>query len=85
MKTIYKYPFEIQPSFTSEIPQDHLIVLVELQQNTPCIWMEVDKNKEWDEVKTFYIFGTGHDIPDDKVHVASFQMPPFVWHLYKDK
>ena len=34
--------------------------------------------------RRFWTIGTGHHIPDEFIHIASFQDGPFVWHVYED-
>jgi hypothetical protein len=36
------------------------------------------------EVRYFYVFGTGHPIPDWLIHRGTAITPPFVWHLYEE-
>lgn len=83
-KTIWKFPFQIIDGFQLEMPKGSHIVLVEPQEEQPCIWAEVDSEAPM-ELRTFLLFGTGHAVvnSDFASHVASFQQPPFVWHLYE--
>jgi hypothetical protein len=84
MKRVLKYLFEINlgESFKILLPDGFKIILVEMQDNAPCIWAEVNQENVTVEA-IFQIFGTGHPIPDQFEIVRSFQQPPYVWHLYQ--
>jgi hypothetical protein len=87
MTTIYKYPFPIVPSFTLSLPRGHRILSAEMQGDQPCLWALVDPAAP-KVTENFRLVCTGHPIPefDNGVplgHVATFQMPPFVWHLFR--
>jgi hypothetical protein len=82
MKRIYKYPFEIHAIVQIAMPAEAAITLVACQRNTPCIWALVDPAAK-EEHRRFYIFGTGHDIPDGLLCWGSFQQGEFVWHLFE--
>jgi hypothetical protein len=84
MQTIHKYPFTSLGSFTLELPEDFLSLSVEVQNGVPCLWALVNTGKP-KRVYRFRVFGTGHPIPDvlgGCDHIATFQMPPYVWHLF---
>ena len=84
MKKIWKFPFYISDEIEIEMPEHSKILHVECQGGKPCIWAEVNPDNAV-ETRKFYIAGTGHNIPDrlnDIGHIATFQRPPFVWHLY---
>ena len=85
MRTVWKFPFPVQGSFTLQVPgKDAPILLAECQDGEPCLWIEVDSDEAPSE-RHFRLFGTGHLIPPDKqlVHRGSFQKGLFVWHLYE--
>jgi hypothetical protein len=87
MMTIYKYQFPIADSFTLLLPRGHRILSAEMQGDQPCLWALVDTDAP-KVTENFRLIGTGHPIPefDNGVplgHVATFQMPPFVWHLFR--
>lgn len=83
MSTIYKYPiivgeFDIETSNCFGSP-----VLVELQAGKPCMWLQEPKPNKDMYLRRFKVFGTGQDIPDNMTWVASWQDPPYIWHLHE--
>jgi len=85
MNTIYKY--KLQPNFGRlEMPQGAQVLTVQMQDGTPCLWARVDTDRalEW---RSFDVYGTGHEMPDDPrlVYVATFQMDggALVWHVFE--
>ena len=83
MKRIYKYPFTVTAKVTVSMVKGAKIIYVDIQDDTPCIWAEVEDESTTMVDYHFRIFGTGHDIPlSIGPHIATFQQPPFVWHLY---
>lgn len=87
MKTIYKYPFPIDDKFTINLPVGAVVLAAQMQGQQPCLWAEVDTDRPV-LPRAFRLFGTGHPMPsgpaDDLRFAATFQMGPFVWHLYED-
>lgn len=83
MKTIVKYPFSIDDRFQINMPQGAQILLVELQGEQPTMWALVDTDVG-PEPRRFAIFGTGHPVGEGVQHVGSFQMRPYVWHLFEE-
>ena len=82
--TIYKYPFAVNDEVTILMPDGAKILHVDCQAGLPCVWAMVDPNKP-EVPQHFYIFGTGHLIPElfgHDNHVATFQQGPFVWHMF---
>jgi hypothetical protein len=86
LRTIYKYPFPVTDEINIEMPRDAQILSVQFQGHTACMWAMVVPERKM-VMRHFRIFGTGHPIEmepqNDLVHVATFQQPPFVWHLFE--
>lgn len=89
MRAVWKFPFEIKDRVVLEMPEEAVVLLVECQDPTPgfggkvpIIWAEINTNNEFEE-RTFFVYGTGMQIPWTLKHVASFQHGQFVWHLYQ--
>lgn len=90
MRKIYKYPLITLGRNTLVMPKGAKVVHVEAQENgarglglEPCLWALVDPMKPGETV-TFNVVGTGHAIPDDCQYVGTCQIPPFVWHVFKE-
>ncbi len=84
-RTIHRFDVPINEGVQT-IPVDHPdnVVLVsdsDRIQTGVAIWAEVDLDFTpfWLPVQ---VFGTGHPIPSDAVHLGSWSSGPFVWHLY---
>ncbi len=82
MRTVHKFQFAIDDTFELDMPDGASILLVEVQDQTPCIWAAVDTSNPYVK-RRFRLIGTGHPIFRGEAHIASFQMPPFVWHLWE--
>lgn len=67
MRTIHKYPIEIAGFQTLEVPQVRRVLTVQIQNDKPCIWMEVETETPHTELKV-YVFGTGHPMPPIDLH-----------------
>jgi hypothetical protein len=87
METIWKYEFYVRDMFDLHIPFGGTILDVQVQGNTPFMWVLVDTNQPLVR-RRFRIFGTGNpfDLDNDYGwgYVGTFQVPPFVWHLFED-
>lgn len=84
MKIIWKFSFKISDNVSIDMPEGAEILHVEMQGTLPSIWALVDSDK-LKVSRPFRVVGTGHMIPDEATlsHVATFQDPPFVWHLFE--
>lgn len=88
-RTVWKYPIDMRvlalhntASFALEMPQAWAPLLVDMQDDTPCLWAEVDPSAPPTRYE-FRITGTGSEVPPDHRHVGSWQQHGFVWHLYE--
>lgn len=79
MKTIWK--FEL-PSYIASMPEGAEIIKAEPQNGVLCLWAICDPQAPR-VFREFYVLGTGHSIQENLTHVASYQDPPFVWHLFE--
>jgi hypothetical protein len=86
MKTIWK--FELSPdNMVLKMPKRAKVLSVQTQLGKPCIWALVDTENGFEE-RTFEIFGTGHEIPDDgaeRIFLDTFQLHNgmFVFHAFE--
>lgn len=82
-RTIYKYA--IVPDENAEVhidaPDTFKPLAVQMQSGVPCLWAEVDPDSRIVEHE-FEVVGTGWRVPDDGIHVGSWQGGSYVWHLY---
>ena len=83
MITIWKYPFAVQDQVKISMPKGAKIVHIESFRG-PCLWALVDTERPIEQ-RTFYVFGTGHEIVDYqyKSYVGTLIQPPFVWHFFE--
>lgn len=72
-----------------DMPVGARVLMVGQQDGDTCLWAEVNPATKRTEPRVFRMFGTGHEIKGDMgmsyEWVASWQEPPFVWHLYEHK
>jgi len=84
MRTVYKYPFKITDKFTIDMKDDAHILTAFMQDDTPCLWAEVDSDMRRIAVRKFAIVGTGGPMPQGiKRWIATFPERQFIWHLYE--
>lgn len=51
-------------------------------KGTVEFWAEFQENAPG-VPRTFQVFGTGHDIPEDAKYVGTAMDHPYVWHLFE--
>ena len=78
---IWKYPLVLKDEQKIQMPLVAWPLCVQMQNGQPMLWMKVDPTSESVE-STIYIVGTGHPVPDGRSYVGTFQVPPFVWHVF---
>lgn len=88
MKTIYKYPLDLQVLWYQKIqlPKNARILSVQYQGDVICIWALVDPDAP-PVIREVFTCGTGHLLVDEieqKIYLATLQMPgsTFVWHVF---
>lgn len=83
--TIWKYEIPIDDEIMIKMPMGARVLAVQVQRGVPRLWVLVDP-LEPVHVRTFYVVGTGNQMPDDPcVHVGTFQTQSglLVWHLFE--
>lgn len=95
--TIWKYRLEdywydgrmvLQPRFEIPMPKGAKILCLQTQDNTPCIWAQIEGNHPT-EPREFYITGTGHHMIDDPdinpKYIGTYQQDDgmFVFHVFE--
>lgn len=63
MKQIWKFAIPTADKLSFKMPVGAEVLSVAVQHNKPCLWALVNPDAAM-ETRTFYITGTGHDIPD---------------------
>lgn len=83
MRRVFKYRIDIAEGQEIWIPSGARVIHVGLdQENSPCIWCEVDTEADPVPVR-LSVHGTGCGIlPEHGDHLGSFVSVPFVWHVY---
>jgi len=85
-RTVWKFPVNADDGaghFEIETPPGAKPVLFGIQNNVPCVWMEISNPYEPDtETHYFCLVGTGYDVPPNATHFQSIQDGEYVWHLY---
>lgn len=83
MKTIWKFSLE-SPEQEVEMPPDAVILAVQMQGFTPCLWALVDPNTTERRRRTFVCRGTGHPIHGEQgTYHGTVQMRELVWHVFE--
>lgn len=86
MRRMYKYRL-MPPSeeFVLKLPKTAIIRHAAKQYGEHCLWAEVTLNEGRNVSRTFRVFTTGEDIPDDGPWVwrSTWTDGPFVWHLFE--
>lgn len=86
MYTTWKYPLKVQAQQTISIPRNSTMLTVQVQGDTPCLWVQVDTDEPSDDV-IIRTFGTGHEMPNDPgEYVSTYQElgGSLVWHVFWD-
>ncbi len=86
MIAIYKYELNIDDDIPIKLPKGAKILTVNLQNNNPFIWAEVDVTAELEE-RSFVMFGTGQSIMPEILaklnYIGTIFPGPFVFHVYQ--
>jgi hypothetical protein len=91
MHTIHKYPLD----FFKEPIQFQIVALkaggddckplcIQLQNDRPCLWVQLDLESPTIKFLQVQIVGTGQSIEDPELHgyLSTIQHLGFVWHFY---
>lgn len=82
-KTVWKYV--ITQISSIQMPKGAKVLTVREQANEICLWALVDPLIER-ETRHFYVFGTGHKIPDENLSYlgsAVLDHGAFVFHVFE--
>jgi hypothetical protein len=87
MKTIWKFPLDIEDKVRIPLPIGAEFLSVQVQNETLCLWALVDPDAE-KTMRYLSVYGTGHKIPDDPGrYISTFQMlgGRLVFHAFEPK
>jgi len=88
MRKIYKYPLKVEDVQMVEMPAGAVVLTVQAQGETPCLWAEVDPKAAL-VCRSFVTYGTGHPMDDGPVrhYVGTYQLRggALVFHVYTDR
>lgn len=91
-RTVYKYAEILADTVTLDLPVGARILHVAPspaiaygEQDALVFWVQIERDVPT-ERRTFRVFGTGHDMPDDVAleHVATVMDGRFVWHVFEE-
>lgn len=82
-RVIWKYPVPF-PAGAILMPIGSRLLALQLQDETPMLWVEVDAKQPEEELRRFRVIGTGHTFDPFGTYVGTYQQPPFVWHVYEE-
>lgn len=83
MKTVFKYPVpKVLQKFQLALPVGFKFLRIGFQNEELFIWAEVRKDVAT-AICSFAAYGTGHDIPDGAAYIATYDLGPYVIHLYQ--
>ncbi len=83
---IFKYPLAHTTTQQVEVPLDSVILTVQVQYGTPCLWAQVNDKNTNTEKRTIEIFGTGYPMSDDaRQYIGTFQLADgqLVFHVFE--
>lgn len=86
MKTIWKFPLEIEPEQEVSLPPDAVVLAVKMQGEALCMWALVDPNTTERRKRWFAVRGTGHLIHGELgEYLGTVQQRggELVWHVFE--
>ena len=85
MKTIWKYAAEpqLEPHVQSMPKGAQLLSVGPDPEHGVALWALVDRDPEQPrEDVSYWVLGTGWDVPDGAVYISTTRLGAFVWHLF---
>jgi hypothetical protein len=85
MKKIFKYQLQLTGGIhTIIMPYNTKILAVQPQSGSIALWAEVWLDNISTDTRSFVVYGTGHDMPDNPGnYIGTVQLGMFVWHVYE--
>lgn len=88
MKRIFKYPLKVDGVQAVAMPEGAIVLTVQTQGDTPCVWAEVHPDAKPIKRK-FVTYGTGHPMTDGLAqhYVGTYQLGggALVFHVFTDR
>ena len=87
-KTIWKFNLKATDTQTIEMPAGAVVLTVQVQNGTPCLWAMVDPEESASK-RIFKTFGTGHQIDNSRnvplLFVGTYQLLDgnLVFHVFE--
>ena len=81
-RQIYEYILGIFDDNEFDMPAGAEISHIDNQNGRICLWAQVDTNQPT-HLRSFFMAGTGQDIPQDAKYIGTAQLPPRVWHVFE--
>jgi hypothetical protein len=87
MKTIHKYTLAITDKQTIQMPVGAGILTVQNQNESLCMWAQVDDQPHRVESRAFAVIGTGHEMREYNslgyLGTVQFQGGALVFHVFE--
>lgn len=89
MRVIYKYKLKLEDEQKIEMPFGSKLLCVQMQDDVPCLWADVDPDCSATEHRKILIIGTGHknEALPCATYISTFQMSngALVFHVFEDE
>jgi hypothetical protein len=86
MKTIWKMKLKPTGQQTFDVMAGAKVLTVQMQGETPCMWLMLDPDSESRERMTIEIFGTGHPMHDfEREYIGTYQIDggAYIFHVFR--
>jgi hypothetical protein len=86
METIFKYALNMDGDCTVlRLPAQSTPLTVQMQGNTPMLWVKLDPDSPQQVLRTFRLCVTGGEVPETCTrYIGSFQAGWFVGHVFEE-
>jgi hypothetical protein len=83
-KVIWKFPLRTTDVQTVEVPSDHEILTIQIQNGIPCMWVLVSPDAPMIKI-VIEIFGTGNPVEKGlRKYIGTYQIKgPLVFHCFQ--
>jgi hypothetical protein len=85
MKVIYKYQLSVTDRCVIALPLGFKILTLQMQNDMPHIWVEINPDEVQFTNVAFRTIGTGQKfVEDDLTYIGTYQFDIFVFHVYQE-